>query len=205
LSSVFPWGFSVILSSEQARLIPGPVRVLLAQLELISHGSTASWNPAGGHSEPSPLPFGESAPPHLVLRERYLEADDDAGRSRAVEAMRRELKHARGYVDRSHVVGETRHEETLRIIKEGEGFTPAEVSLRFRCTPTRVRAVRLATGRDAEAGRLIEGENPNPGDDVEAAKRAAVRMKQHGMSIRLIGMELGKPKSTISDWLRDAA
>lgn len=195
----------MILSSEQVRLIPGPVRALLAQLELISHGSTASWNPGGGHSEPAALPFGESRPPHITLRERYLEQADDEGRARVVKDMQRELEHARGYVDRSHVVGETRHQETLRIIKEGEGFTPAEVALRFRCTPTRVRQVRLAVGRDAELGRETEPDATADPDDETTAIEAALRMKRRGMSVRLIGMELGKPKSTINDWLRKAA
>lgn len=188
--------------------IPTAVRLLLAELELLSHGSTASWNSAGGHDadETVTAPFGESHPPHLELRAEYVRADTDAGRARVVARMHAVLREHRGVgVDRSRVVGEARQDETTRILREGEGFTPGEVALRFRCTPTRVRRVRLATGRDATLGRLVEDEPPiAPGDDT-AAIEAAMRMKSRGMSVRLIGMELGRPKSTISDWLQRSA
>jgi hypothetical protein len=44
-------------------------RQLLAELELISHGSTAAWDSSGGHSAEKPLmPAGEPNPPHIALR-----------------------------------------------------------------------------------------------------------------------------------------
>lgn len=183
--------------------LPTHVRLLLAELEMLPHGSTASWNPTGGGEGDDPRPPGCGNPPHLELRARYLKAETDADRGEAVAAMKRTLREYRGAgVDRSRVVGETRHDESLRILAEGEGFTPKEVALRFRCTPTRVRQLRLAADRDAELGHLVEPEAIAPEDDDDALIAAARRMKGRGMSVRLIGLELGRPKSTISDWLQ---
>lgn len=179
--------------------IPTNVRLLLSQLELLSHGSTASWNPAGGHTEPAALPFGENDPPHLRLRARYLAADSDEARTRAVNMMNKTLREFRGTgVDRSKVVGETREQEDARIVREGNGFTADEVALRFNCTPTRVRRVRLAAGRD-DVGR-----EPARPDATDVPAVEAVRMRSNGMTIRQIAFALSVPKSTINDWLHTA-
>jgi hypothetical protein len=180
------------------------VRILLAELELLSHGSVQSWNATGGgEDEGTGHPPGDLHPPHLELRKLYLEQHTDEGRANVEKTMRATLAEYRGTaVDRTRVIGETRKDESLRIIGEGEGFTPQEVALRFRCTPTRVRRLRLAAGRDAVLGHEVEQE-PVPVDN-SAAIAAARRMAGHGMSVRLIGMELGRPKSTISDWVKAA-
>jgi hypothetical protein len=185
--------------------IPGRVRILLAELELLSHGSTQSWNATGGGESEGGTghPPGDQHPPHLELRKLYLQQGSDQGRASVEKEMRSTLAEYRGTgVDRTRVVGETRKDESLRIIGEGEGFTPQEVALRFRCAPTRVRRLRLAAGRDAVLGHEVEQE-PAPVDHASAIA-AARRMAGHGMSVRLIGMELGRPKSTISDWVKAA-
>lgn len=176
--------------------IPRHVRQLLAELELISHGSTQSWNSAGGHGDSEQaLPYGESNPPHLWLRALYLEH-----RSLwVVTLMRDALREAHGQVDRSHVVGETREQEDNRILQT-KG-TADEVALRFNCTKTRVRRLRLAKGHD-EMGYKVEVGLP----DVELLPAAeAVRMAGNGMSERQIAFALGEHRTTVTRWLKRAA
>jgi len=182
-------------------LIPASVRSLLAQLELISHGSTASWNPAGGHSEPAALPFGESRPPHLTLRDKYLEQDDDAGRTRVVDLMHKELREARGHVDRSQVVGETREQEDARILKEGAGFEADEVARRFNCTPTRVRRLRQAESLDTLGRKTDDLEI----DNVDREQKAWHMKHVLGMSEARIAFALGEHRTTVTRWLKKAA
>jgi hypothetical protein len=179
---------------------PRHVRQLLAELELIAHGSCQAWNSAGGHGESTTvLPFGELHPPHITLRILYIEQHTDAGRSSVVKAMEDELEAVRGHVDRSHVVGESREDEDKRIVKQGEGFNADEVALRFNCTPTRVRRARLAAGRSPR-----DGTAPRASVEVEDGQTEALRMKAQGMSVRAIAMVLVLPKSTIHDWVKAA-
>jgi hypothetical protein len=179
--------------------IPKAVRQLLAELELLSHGSTTAWNPAGGGSaaDDAGIPHGERNPPHVQLRARYLEARDDAGRDRAVEAMRTTLRGRRGPgADRVAATGETRAEEDARILQSGEGFDADEVARRFACTPTRVRRLRLTDGRDAERGHHAA---EHAGDDDAQRARS---MRARGMSERQIALALGRHRTTVTRWLK---
>jgi DNA invertase Pin-like site-specific DNA recombinase len=180
--------------------IPKAVRQLLAELELLSHGSTTAWNPTGGTGDDVVVPFGESDPPHLRLRARYLAQTADAGRARVVEEMRVTLRGHRGVsVDRSVVVGESREAEDARILQTGEDFSAEEVARRFNCTPTRVRRLRLADGRDVERGRRSA-----PAAPVADAAGQALRMKANGMSERQIALVLGQHRTTVTRWLKKA-
>ena len=180
--------------------IPKAVRQLLAELELLSHGSTTAWNPTGGSTDDAVVPYGESNPPHLRLRSRYLEQTDDAGRAGVVDEMRTTLRGQRGVgVDRSAVVGETREDQDARILQSGEDFSPEEVARRFDCTPTRVRRLRLADGRDVERGRRHA-----PGAPGEDGATEAQRMKANGMSERQIALALGRHRTTVTRWLKKA-
>lgn len=181
-------------------MLPSAVRQILAELELISHGSTQSWNSAGGHGESTAvLPYGESNPPHVYLRELYVAQTTDPGRARVVTRITLALREARGQIDRSHVVGETREHEDARMIKQGEGFTPEEVANRFNCTPSRVRRARLAAGRSQDTGKAI-----HTATDADDGRIEALRMKDQGMSVRQIAMVLSQPKSTVYDWVKAA-
>lgn len=187
--------------------IPASVRLLLADLELLSHGSTASWNPAGGPgNERAALPFGESDPPHLSLRVKYLEATTDERRRQVVKMMHEAIREFRGFgVDRSRVVGETTEQQDARICREGEGFSAQEVARRFNCTPTRVRRVRLADGRDVDLGRKPASAEAEANAETGDPAAEAARMRANGMTVRQIAFALGVPKSTVSDWLKAAA
>lgn len=184
-------------------VIPSHVRLLLAELELLSHGSTASWNPAGGQGgDDAPAPFGEQRPPHVEMRAAYIAETTPDGQRRVVGRMHAVLREYRGVgVDRSLVVGESRDDEDRRICREGEGFTLDEVALRFRCTPTRVRRARIAEGRDVVFGRRPD----SAAAAIEDPAGEARRMKANGMSERQIAFALGQHRTTVSRWLKKAA
>lgn len=186
------------------RRLPSTVRQVLVDLEMLSHGSTQAWNPTGRSTGEHVLPHGELRPPHVTFRLLYLEADTAEARALVVKAAQDELKHHRGHeVDRSHVVAETREEEDERILKDGEGFTPAEVALRFKCTVTRVRSVRRDHERTIEYGRPLD--EPTKDRLSRSERRArAVAYKEQGMTLTQISQLLGCDKATVSRDLRAA-
>lgn len=59
---------------------------LLAELELLSHGATMKIdaNRVHGSKERAAMPAGESNPPHLEFRERYLRAFSEKSRREIV-------------------------------------------------------------------------------------------------------------------------
>lgn len=183
------------MSAQQDR----DMRQLLAQLELLSHGSVQAWNRSAKGEPTQVLPFGESNPPHLYFRDVYTRQITDHGRGEVIGRAREELKKLQGReVDRSHVQEETVEELNERIVKRGEGFSVEEVASRMGVAPSQVRRARVA----AEVS-LLDGK---PTDDrLESPKERAQRMKAHGYTERQIGLILGKPQSTINYWLRKAA
>jgi hypothetical protein len=195
-----------VVSSSGVLFIPGRVRILLAELELLSHGSTQSWNATGGGESEGGTghPPGDQHPPHLELRKLYLKQSTDEGRASVEKTMRATLKEYRGTaVDRSCVVGETREQENDRILRTGEGFTADEVARRFNCTPTRVRRLRLAKGRDT-LGHKPGGSFVSPTSDEECEREARRMKSQLGMSVRAIALALHRPSSTVGDWVKAA-
>ncbi len=186
--------------------IPADVRVLLAELELLSHGSTQNVRPAPGGqgAEGRVFPPGESRPPHVELRARYVACRSDRGRREVIAAMGAALKEARGLdVDRSRVVEETADELAARIVKTGEGLRVAEAALIFRCTPSMVRRARLAGECEAEFGKPLA---PVRVDPQERADRAEVlRLRSVGLSVRAIALSTGVARSTVQDWIAGEA
>ncbi len=177
-------------------VIPPEVRQLFAELELLSHGTTQSWNSTGSHTtDRAIIPPGESKPPHVTFRLSYLAASSDSARSLVVKEAGEELERFRGHgIDRSHVVGESQEQQNARLLKEGAGEPPSRVALVFHCTPTRVRRLRLAAGFNTETGR------PTTPVATDLAVEAR-RLRDAGMSVRAIALALGKPKSTVHDLL----
>lgn len=82
-------------------------RQLLAELELISHGSVQSWNPSGGgrNAERDDRPTGESDPPHLQLRTELAKALTQTQVDKIAEKARTALRNARYAPERRHVRG----------------------------------------------------------------------------------------------------
>lgn len=135
------------------------IRLVLANLELLSHGTTASWNPSGGRSAESSAvgPPGDSRPPHLIYRARFDKAVSDDERRQVLRQAEDELLRLRGGNHRPAAVSRTDAEILAdQILEEGRGSTPAEVSQRYRCTPGHVRRVRMHNGRNSETGAVLD-------------------------------------------------
>ena len=81
--------------------------------------------------------------------------------------------------------GETKAQEDGRIVLEGRGWSVADVAQRFRCTPTRVRRVRLAAGADAATG-----EQTSVSLERLDERQRAQELAQRGCSQRQIRMFL---------------
>lgn len=176
-------------------MLPNKVRQVLAELELVSHGATQAWNPAGHVTGEHVMPPGELAPPHITFRTAYLKATTDIGRRTVLADAKNELRRWRGHgIDRSRVQAESQDSVDARMLRDGAGETPERVATAFRCTPTRVRRLRIAAGLNAEAGRAPKAPSSDAGSE-------ALRLRENGMSIRAIALALGLPKSTVHDLL----
>ena len=66
---------------------------VLAELELVSHGTTAAWGRCEGGE--GVYPPGERNPPHVVYRARWVLAWGPLGRRRVLREARAELERCR--------------------------------------------------------------------------------------------------------------
>lgn len=153
------------------------------QYELLGYGATMRYEkrrPAEGFA----VPAGEGDPPwdhwHVLLLQCQT---FDAFRSVWVDA-RSELQAWKCRAEPAPE-GETLDQMQTRIIDEGEGWTPKQVAMAFRCTPTLVRNTRLERERNPETGRA-EG-------SLEHAKDLLGR----GLTLRQVAILTGIPKSTL--------
>jgi hypothetical protein len=170
---------------------PNHVRQLAAELELVSHGSTQAFNPAGGASVPdSREPSGEAHPPHL----QFL-ADWERRGEAAVSHWRDVLKTWRGH---GQVRPKGKSEREI-VLEDGAGHSPEDVARRFRCTPTSVRKWRVEAKLDPESGTDATGVGPQ-----ESLARALWLVSERGCSVRQAELLTGVPKSTINDRRRAA-
>jgi len=173
------------------------MRQVLAELELTSQGSTQSWNSSGhgGGESDKVYPFGDQFPPHIEWRERYERATTDDARQQVIDDAGRAL---RGIIRRTKVTPgreETEKQFAARVISTGRGFGVGEVATAMRCTPTRVRRIRLANGVSLDFGLTLTV-------DVEQRCRD---LEGRGMTERQIGMLTGLAKSRVRRVLGRAA
>lgn len=155
---------------------PAYVRQLASELEMLAHGACASWNPAGGNGVPdSRPPSGDANPPHM----QFL-ADWDKRGDRVLDHWLGELKRWRGH---GQVRPAGKSEDEL-ILEDGAGHAVKDVALRFRCTETRVRRLRVGAGLDAETGAT----------DLRATVRD---LREQKVSYREIAARLGRSKSQV--------
>jgi hypothetical protein len=89
--------------------------------------------------------------------------------------------------------GETLDDLKRRVLEEGAGWTPHEVALAMRVTPTFVRNVRTEAERDPQTGK----------PDDRLAK--GLKLLAEGLSLRQVERITGVPKSTLHDAARAAA
>jgi hypothetical protein len=153
---------------------------------MLQYGATMAWGRRTPDAERPALPSGEGAPPldyWLDLLDRCVtEEEVDAVVSRA----RAELSAWRRRPE-PPPEGETFGDLKSRILGEGEGWTPKEVALAMRVTPTLVRNVRAEAERDPEYGR------------PDGSLAHGLALLDAGLSIRQAAQITGIPKSTLHD------
>lgn len=192
----------------QQEALPLELRQILAELELLSHGTTANLAPTGAASdgEGDGCPPGERWPPHLKWREQWEGATDDDGRRAVLRGARAEL-HALTHRAEVKVRGETEAELEERIVKDGAGWSVEEVATRMRCTPTFVRKARLKdgksikTGEDPASARPVAAVQPTTSEQRERIRRLA----HLECSERTIAAQVGVSKSTVRRIMGKAA
>jgi hypothetical protein len=176
------------------------MRAVLTELMLLMHGSTTSWNPTTrGTRDRDPRPTGDSYPVAENYRDQYAQAPGDIARRRVLNEARAELERWRGHGTQRHA-GETRDEQEARILKEGQGFDPQTVAIRFDTNAGRIRKLRVTSGYLPETGE------PLPGIQTKVASADKVReLAEQGCTLRQIKILTGVSKSTAHRILGRAA
>jgi hypothetical protein len=162
----------------------------LAQIErgfrLLQYGNTMAWGRQPKAAERPLLPSGEARPPldhWLDALEQCATAEEAqiiVARARAeLEAWRRRPE--------PPPEGETFGDLKARILAEGAGWTPKEVALAMRVTPTLVRNVRAEAERDPEYGR------------PDGSLSHGLSLLNAGLSLRQAAQITGVAKSTLHD------
>jgi hypothetical protein len=176
-------------------------RQVLAELEILSHGSTQSWSPTrGGSDEGYGRPPGDLHPPHVHWRWEWEHAKDDKRRKEVLERAREELVSHRRRDMKIAAPVDLSEDLEVRVIREGEGWTVQETALHCRCTPTFVRRARLKAGVNAQTGA-----KPKDAPDLETSEERCRRLDGEGMSERQIALATRLPKSTVRRLLGRAA
>jgi hypothetical protein len=158
---------------------------------LIQYGAVMRWGRTIPSAEGAVLPQGESDPPLDYWLEQLALARTTDELLRIAERMRRELEAWRRRPD-PPPPGETLDDLKHRLLTEGKGWTPQEVALAMRVTPTFVRNVRTEAERDPETGR------------ADQRLSGALGMLAEGMSLRQVERITGIPRSTLHDARRTA-
>lgn len=190
------------------------MRSILAQLEMLPHGTITNYSPTGGgHGADTKLPTGELRPPHEHWRRRWdlaVERDEETEqresapvttqRKRVIEKAQADLASYRKRTE-GLVVGETEQELKRRVVKEGDGWTVEQTAAHCRCTATFVRRARLQEGVSVESGKRPDGLSIDSTDELERARQYAA----NGLTERQIAMLTDLSKSTIRRVLGRAA
>lgn len=176
--------------------IPADVRQILAELEMLSHGSTQAWNKTAPASERDLRPAGEAHPPHLEYRRQYEQATSDLERDRVRQAAKRTLREWKGE-QRAHAQQEPEHLRRQEIIRRGEGWDASEVARVYKTSVREIINIREAAGRDPSTGKIPPAE--------EDATDQARRLFESGMTVRQIAGYQKVEPSTVSRRIRKAA
>lgn len=179
--------------------IPREFRQILAELELLSHGKTQTWNKTAHGTDRDPKPQGESRPPHLEYRDRYERARDDLGRDHVRSEARKTLNEWKGTTatKTKQAKQEPAHLRRQEILKKGEGWDASDVARVYRTSVREIIDIRKDAARDPSTGRVPPAE--------EDATDQARRLKDNGLNVRQIAAYQGVEPSTVSRRLKKAA
>lgn len=164
---------------------------LVIAYQLLGYGNVTHYGTRRA-AEGQALPAGEPDPPLTHWLDLWFSAPSPSERQLIVDGARAELAAWKRRPD-PPPAGESAEQMIDRLIRIGEGWTPHDVALAFRCTPTLVRRWRSEHDRNPETGR-VEGSLAHAKDLIE-----------RGMTLRQAAMLTGIPKSTIHDALDRAA
>lgn len=196
------------------------MRSVLAQLELVSNGTTTSYNQAGGISDnPDPRPRGGTGAPHLYWRRQYglpfceptaksPGATSDLHRTDILDQARLDLQQltGRGMAGVDRPAGESQQEYRARILDETEGCSPGEVAQsRYAINERTLRKWRLDDGRSPETGLPRDDSNPVARVAADERRQLVAARKANGMTLRQIAFSLGISHETVRRDLRSAA
>jgi hypothetical protein len=168
------------------------MRDVVTGYALLGYGAVMRLSRTAPSAEGAVLPQGEGYPPVDYWIKLIVSAQTVSEVRETVERARSEL-HAWQRRPDPPPVGESFTDLKRRIIDEGEGWTPQEVALAMRITPTLVRNVRSEVERDPEYGR------------PDGSLRHGLGLLRDGVSLRAAAMATGIPKSTLHDAFRKAA
>lgn len=168
------------------------MRDVLVGYALIQYGSVMRWGRTVPSAESAVFPQGEGFPPMdhwlgLLSRCETMEEVEIV-----VERARAELQAWRRRPD-PPPPGETLTNLKRRVLEDGESWTPQEVALAMRVTPTFVRRVRTEAEREPEYGR------------PDRSLAHGLALLASGCSLRQAAQITGIPKSTLHDAHRAAA
>ena len=168
------------------------MREVIVGYSMLQYGSVMAWGRRIPSAEGAVLPQGEDAPPLLYWLEKLAASTSLEEFTQTAELMRAELDAWRRRPD-PPPQGESMDELKRRVLTDGKGWTPHEVALAMRITPTFVRNVRNEAERDPQTGR----------PDNRLAR--GLKLLEDGLSLRQVERITGVPKSTLHDAHKAAA
>ena len=168
------------------------MRDVVVGFSMLSYGEVMRWGRTIPSAETAVLPVGEGCPPldywlDLIALQATMEE------VRAVVVRARAELHAWRVRPEAPPEGESFEDLKARIVHEGQGWTPQEVALAMRVTPTLVRNVRTEAERDPEYGR------------PDGSLAHGLSLLRSGCSLRQAAQITGIPKSTLFDAQKVAA
>lgn len=168
------------------------IREVVVGFTMLQYGHTMAWGRQPKLAERPALPSGEGAPPLDHWLALFSQCSTLAEVRVIRDLARSELEMWRRRTE-PPPEGETFDDLKARILDEGEGWTPKEVALAMRVTPTLVRNVRTEFERDTEYGR------------PDGSLAHGLALMTSGCSLRQAAAITGIPKSTLHDAYRKAA
>lgn len=172
-------------------------RQILAQLELLSHGSTQSWNKTAQAADRDQRPGGEAFPPHEQFRIDWYCATSDEARVDVLEAARRYLKEWKGQKVKKPTA--TRSQADIDAeMRSYAGWTPREIARRTGNVITEGMVMTWRKGHTVD---------PSTGYEVKPIdKRSKVVQLHHGgMAQAEIAKVTGVTRQAVSQMLKRAA
>jgi hypothetical protein len=187
------------------------MRSVLAQLELISSGTTQAHNSGGGGGNDNAGVAGCNGAEHLFWGRQYGppfapewagSAQDDLARSAVIRGAEADLQQLRGHgISANARPSEAPEAFRERVLEETEGRAPEEVAAStLRVSARTLRKWRREDGRNPETGMTITEKLP------PAQRRERVlELASQGLNQEQIARRLGEHHMTIQRDLHKAA